>query len=144
MILPQSLKQEKGDRRIIVRHWIIETLQRRRVLHRAPLVPLHRLVPRRAACPRRQGLQAPKRVVPLAPCLLLCGRGNRLSPWRVVLLVPRPGPGLCLRGAVWCVASARAIATLRRSCRSHCLRRGCRFLIKKKKHPQKHWALWTS
>ena len=32
----------------------------------------------------------------------------------------------CRRRAAWCVDSARAIATLRRSCRSHCLSRRCR------------------
>ena len=32
----------------------------------------------------------------------------------------------CPRRAAWCVDSARAIATLRRSCRSHCLSRRCR------------------
>ena len=36
---------------------------------------------------------------------------------------------LCPRGAVWCVASARAIATVIRSCRSHERSRRCRRLI---------------
>ena len=36
---------------------------------------------------------------------------------------------VCPRGAAWWFVSARAIATLRRSCRSHCLSRRCRLLM---------------
>ena len=64
------------------------------------------------------------------------GRGaNELSkPGRnvaVQCISRSPSPALaivCLRGAVWWLFSARAIATLRRSCRSHCQSRRCRLL----------------
>ena len=52
---------------------------------------------------------------------------------RVVHLVPSLSPPalaiLCPRGAAWCVDSARAMATLRRSCRKNCLRRRSRRLL---------------
>ena len=75
---------------------------------------------------------------PRAPARCHCRRG-RSAACRApgggifrnsaVCFTSYPLPALavfCPRGAAWCVDSARAIATLRRSCRSHCLSRRCR------------------
>ena len=86
----------------------------------ATVLAARRLVhhPRPPRCPSQNTVHQPP------------GGGHAPERGSVVqLAVPPPALAIvCLRGAVWWVISARAIPTLRRSCRSHCLSRRCRLL----------------
>ena len=75
-----------------------------------------------ARCRRRQEKSA--------PCRAPGGVGSsRTSPCSASRTHTPALAFVCPRGAAWWLVSARAIATLRRSCRSRCPRRRCRLLM---------------
>ena len=67
---------------------------------------------------------SPRRAACCSCSVSLRGSGSSRTPGRTPALA-----FVCPRGAAWWLVSARAIATLRRSCRSHCLRRRCRLVM---------------
>ena len=78
----------------------------------------------------RAGRQAhpPRRTSQSAPCLPPWGEESS-GQWRCSSRThPPPLAVLCPRGTAWCVDSARAMATLIRSCRKNCLSRRSRRL----------------